>query len=1326
MKTMLHQLNSSLLTLTSAAALLTSYVSRADIVTFPDAHLEAAVRQALPKPSGDITTADMATLVTFDAGWRDIRDTTGLETAVNLADLNLNANPVTNYSGISGLPGLRRLWFDFNLVTNVAFLAPLTQLEYLEIYWNHIADISPLAGLTRLTYLQLDWNPVTNHTVLAGLTNLTALSLAGNGLTQLAFVGPLTRLRSLGLYDNLVKDISPLASRTNLTSLGLGWNGVTNPAALATLTGLEELALNGNALTNVPFLAGLTNLTGLGLDYTKLADLSPVTNLTRLYWLNVGENRLASLPDLSSLTNLAVFMMAGNPIADLAPVAALAQLRELHVQRCAFTSVAPLSVCTQLQRLLLSGNPQLTNTAEVAAFTNLYELELRSMNLAAVDYLAPLLELRWLDLGDNWLTDFSSLTNLPWLDSIGLEQNRLTAIGPLLDMPSAHNFNVRYNYLDTNATSAAWNVITNLQAQGFNVEYDPQNELPPTPVILTQPASRSAYPGDTVTFSVTIADNGPWPEFRWQKNGVDLENGGNVSGADGPTLEIANLTDTDAGLYRVRVFRDWVTTTSSAAALLVVTNVAFADTNLEAAVRAELGIPSAPLTPSNLASLTHLHASRFYWEIHDLGGLEAAANLEELDLNGQIALIGLAPLRFLSRLSILNLNDCGLESLGFLGNLHPLSRLEVAGNFIQELAPVRAQPGLQSLNLDANHLTAIGPLLDLPGLTETYLQRNHLDTNATAAAWNVITNLVAAGVFVEYDPQRLPPAAPVISVEPVNVAGYLGGHVEFHVQATGTGSGLSYRWQKGSLNLTDTPLMGGTGWDTLWIDDLQPGDAGAYRVRVWDEFGVANSRTVTLRVVTNVAFMDPNLEQAVCDRLGIPSGPISLTQIASMNWLEAVNRGITNLSGLEAAVNLDWLALGWNPDIASFAPLALLPNLAQLHLSACNLTNLGFLATLAPLRALSLDENPVEDISVLAAHPQLVFLNLSHDRGITDFSALNNLTNLDEFHLGNCGVTNISFAAGMPRLARFELWDSDVEDISPVAGLTNLWLLNLHNTHVTDIAPLTGRTNLTWLAVGWTGVTNLSPVTSLPGLTALHVGNLGLSNLTFLAPLTNLVEFIANVNQLTGLPAYPHLNRLRYLDLSGNPLANIAFVTGMTNLTDFHLSGTGVTDLGPLAGRTNLLNLSLADDAIADISPLATLPHLRWVSLWQNHLQNIAALAGLTNLAYVDLRHNWLDLTPGSPARTVISTLQGRGTYVDYDPQDRPPDQIILSDPQWLGGGEFRIAITSATGAVLQVWRSTDLGSWTSAGFVTNVTGTATFTDPAAPAERAFYRAQRQ
>ena len=177
--------------------------------------------------------------------------------------------------------------------------------------------------------------------------------------------------------------------------------------------------------------------------------------------------------------------------------------------------------------------------------------------------------------------------------SFTLTENYLTDINVLVSLDALYWVNVANNYLDTNATSAAWNVITNLTARGVTVEYDPQFAAPIHPQIVAQPANCAALPGSDVTFSVTVIGGTPSATFQWQKNGVDLADDSRIGGTATDTLQITNVSPADAGVYRVRVSDPWVTLISSNASLLIVTNVVFADPNLEAAVRDELGIPSA-------------------------------------------------------------------------------------------------------------------------------------------------------------------------------------------------------------------------------------------------------------------------------------------------------------------------------------------------------------------------------------------------------------------------------------------------------------------------------------------------------------------------------------------------------------------------------------------------------------------------------------------------------------------------------------------------------------------------------------------------------------
>jgi internalin A len=737
-----------------------------------------------------------------------------------------------------------------------------------------------------------------------------------------------------------------------------------------------------------------------------------------------------------------------------------------------------------------------------------------------------------------------------------------------------------------------------------------------------------------------------------------------------------------------------------------------------------------------------------------------------LNVSGNAFLADFTPITYLAALNAIALNGCGLDEIPRLPAA--LTSVELDDNFIQNLAPLTEITGLNYLWAERNQLREIDPLAGLTNLAEVYLQSNFLDTNSTSTAWAVISTLIGRAVYVKYDPQNPVFDPPVITTQPVRVVAFPGDNITFNVVAIGNGSGLNYRWQKDGANLENAPEIGGTDGDTLYVDNLQAGDVGSYRVRVWDDKGVTYSFAATLRLVTNVAFIDPKLELAVRARLGIPTAPLTPADLAPMTWLNAHDYGITNLSGLESAANLDSLSLSYNPGIGDYTPLIQLPKLFFLNLNACGSTDISFVAALAPLAELHLWNWSIEDISPLAAQPQLVRLNLAYSAGITNREILNGLTQLEAFWFEGGGSTDISFVTNMPNLREFSFENSTVSDLTPLTGATNLVWLDLANNQITNAAPLAGCTNLDWLSAGGnqlgnldfaarftkltvlgvnhsavtnisgiTGLTNLlnldvgwnpiatpAPLGTLTRLTDLHIWSVGLSNnLGFLATLTNLAVFNAGMNQITTLPPYPNLNRLRHLNLDQNPLSTLAFASGMTNLTELYISGTGLRDLTPLTGCTNLHNLGLTDNGITDLTPLATLQNLRWVTLWNNHVQTLSALAGLTNLTYADLRQNLLDAFGPNTTLTTIQTLQTRGVNVEYDPQQ--PGAIFLLSPERTSG-QFQFTLHSAPGIILEILSSTNLTDWTSAGWVTNTTGVTPFADPAASAERGFYRVQRQ
>src|SRR5260370_25955639 len=82
------------------ALFLTSFLASAlgHEVSIPDPGLNAAILDALGKPSGPLTVQDMLSLTNLDASRRNEKSIVGLESARNLVSLNLFINQLTNCS----------------------------------------------------------------------------------------------------------------------------------------------------------------------------------------------------------------------------------------------------------------------------------------------------------------------------------------------------------------------------------------------------------------------------------------------------------------------------------------------------------------------------------------------------------------------------------------------------------------------------------------------------------------------------------------------------------------------------------------------------------------------------------------------------------------------------------------------------------------------------------------------------------------------------------------------------------------------------------------------------------------------------------------------------------------------------------------------------------------------------------------------------------------------------------------------------------------------------------------------------------------------------
>ena len=258
------------------------------IVDIPDANLQAGIRSALNKPTGDITQADMETLTRLEVARKDIADLTGLQYAKNLRRLDLGYNQITDISCLSSLKKLETLLIGYNNIVDISALSELISLSVLNLDNNQIEDISGLKNLTNLTSLSLSANRLSSLEGVRNLTSLTFLQAQANNISDISPIVNLTNLETLRLHANRIKDVSPLSSLTNLSQLWLYNNQIVDIEPLAKLINLTELELQNNKIENIHSLAELSSLNTLVLNNNNIRDFSPLSNLSNITILNVS------------------------------------------------------------------------------------------------------------------------------------------------------------------------------------------------------------------------------------------------------------------------------------------------------------------------------------------------------------------------------------------------------------------------------------------------------------------------------------------------------------------------------------------------------------------------------------------------------------------------------------------------------------------------------------------------------------------------------------------------------------------------------------------------------------------------------------------------------------------------------------------------------------------------------------------------------------------------------------------------------------------------------------------------------------------------------
>ena len=439
----------------------------------------------------------------------------------------------------------------------------------------------------------------------------------------------------------------------------------------------------------------------------------------------------------------------------------------------------------------------------------------------------------------------------------------------------------------------------------------------------------------------------------------------------------------------------------------------------------------------------------------------------------------------------------------------------------------------------------------------------------------------------------------------------------------------------GKVNLADfLAFAGGFGarsGDANFNARLDMDGSGAVDLSDFLAFAGVFGTTCPTPASPPVSIPDAGLRAVIEDSLGKARGAeITRADMTTLTRLEAPNREISDLTGLEAASGLTVLRIHEN-SISDLSPLSGLVDLTELILS----------------------QNSITDVSSLSVLANLTHLNVSFN-SISDVSPLTNLTNLTTLRLSGNSIRDISPLSSLINLTWLALGATLVSDVSALSSLTNLEQLDLLGNRTADVR-----------------ISNISALSSLRNLRVLILSrHRDIADFSALLSLTRLEALYLDEMSIVDISWISSLTRLRSLSLSNNTITDVSPLSGLANIRWLVLHENRLSDLVPLSGLIFLSTLVLSNNSIADVSALSGLNRLRALRLANNRISDLAPLVANTGLGStdeVDVRGNPLSATS---INVHVPALEARGVSVSFD------ETVVFTEPRIYNDNVFVMPVT--------------------------------------------------
>ena len=1028
-------------------------------------------------------------------------------------------------------------------------------------------------------------------------------------------------------FNPQLSDLSSLESAFNLSGLYVWGCNISDIEPLSGLINLKALSIGGNHLLDILALKNLINLGYLDISENRITDLSPLCSLTKLNNIDAAKNQITEMPDLSGLTNLKLYyctsstgkkpynMFGGNKITRDEFAGKFAEEPgEDWLDLNSYNTESVTIPDAALKTYLLSNFDQDGDgELSVSEMKKVYNIICENAGITDLTGLEYAVNLSWLNLKNNQITDLSPIRSLTSLSGLDVSGNNLTEIPDL-------------------------RALVNLQ-------------------------------------------------FYYETSGKKVFNnmfGGNQIPREG-----------FVGKFATEPGEDWLALNSYDESIVEIPDQALKSRLLARFDKNQDG----ELSKSEMSQIEYFDA--YNAGITDLTGLEYATEISSLEVpyNG---IKDLAPISKLPNLQYLNVKENQITKVPDFTETNLLLYDFVWDADKQEhvqTTPRNIFGGNQILKEQF-----VGKFATEPG--EDWLALNSYDESIVEIPDQALKSRLLAQFDKNQDGELSKSEMSQIEYFDAYDAGitdltgleYVIGIFSLKLPFNNIEDltsisrlpNLQILDVKGN-RITKVPSFVETSlrlYETEWDADKQKeigttpkriftGNkisreefVGKFSVIPGEDWLELNSYDTTLIEIPDSALKKQLVSQydADCD------GELSYGEMNSIEFLNAANCGITDLTGLEYAGGLEGVNISDN-NITDLTPLTKIAGLQYLYANGNQISqipdfrgthlklyeNYGISETGETTRTpiVMFSGNPVKKEEFAGKFPEepgedwlernsyndtpvnipddnlrkaLLYLDSDGDGVLTveDLRKING-----SVYYGNSDIkdlTGLEYAINMTGL---QVPNNQITDLAPIKNLTNLMLLDISNNDINDLTPILGLTRLQNLYARNNKLTEIPDMKGLSSLMlyssingdpeSIFIGNLiprerfeGKFNQKLTEEWLNKNSYDATVIEISDENLAKAIRNL-VPDSDGDGKFNKSELSALTTL---YANGRHIKDLTGLEYAENLVAVGLERNQITDVTPLANLPKLAYVDLIDNQITDIAPLASLKQLQSLKLSNN--------------------------------------------------------------------------------------------------------